>query len=100
MTQEAIEYWPEVLGVVVVLIYFINYIIGSSKNRALAEAWLEACMEKYVRVCVCVCTCTRLCLCVCACMCLCFVCVCVLYMCLCFFVSMSVPSPKLGSMRA
>jgi len=44
--KEAIEYWPEVLGVVVVLIYFINYIIGSSKNRALAEAWLEACMEK------------------------------------------------------
>jgi len=88
-----------VLGVVAVLIYLINYIIGSSKNRALAEAWLEACMEKYVRVCVCVHVHAFVFVCVCVYVFVFCVCVCVLYVCLCFFVSMSVPSPKLGSMR-
>jgi len=44
--KEPIEYWPEGLALFVVLVYAINYIVGSSKNRAMAEAWLEACMHK------------------------------------------------------
>lgn len=34
--KEPIEYWPEALGILVIVIYFINYIVGSSKNRAIA----------------------------------------------------------------
>jgi hypothetical protein len=34
--KEPIEYWPEALGILVIVIYLINYIVGSSKNRAIA----------------------------------------------------------------
>ena len=34
--KEPVEYWPEALGILVIVIYFINYIVGSSKNRAIA----------------------------------------------------------------
>jgi hypothetical protein len=40
------EYWPEALGLLLVLAYAFNYIAGSSKNRAIAEAWLDACRGK------------------------------------------------------
>ena len=36
----------EGLGILYVLLYIINYVWGSSQNRAVAEEWLEACMDK------------------------------------------------------
>ena len=43
---EPSEFLFEGLGILYVRLYIINYVWGSSQNRAVAEEWLEACMGK------------------------------------------------------
>jgi hypothetical protein len=41
-----LDYWPEWVALAVVVAYLVNYVMGSIKNRRIADAWLEACVDK------------------------------------------------------
>ncbi|EKX31558.1 hypothetical protein GUITHDRAFT_149218 [Guillardia theta CCMP2712] len=44
--KELWEYYPEMIAGLIVLVYVLNYVRGSSKNRQIANGWLSVCINR------------------------------------------------------